>query len=131
MRYFLVAAFLFLVVSSANAGPFDQIPGIGFVRSCNVTAADTGQKIKKIRYQPDEFNGAKFVDKDKMTKLLEEDGFTCGKSKIGFDKAMYDAKIFCSKPFSGREVYKWITVTFQCKGNKCDDASPYCSESKE
>lgn len=131
MRYLSVAVFLMLVVSSANAGPFDKIPGIGFIRSCNVTASDTGQQIKKIRYQPDQFNSAKYVDKDKILKLLEEDGFTCEKSKIGFDKAMYDDKIFCSKPFSGKEVYKWITTTIQCKGNRCNDPSVYCSENKE
>lgn len=131
MRSLLVAAFLMLVVSSANAGLLDKVPGIGFVRSCDVTSADTGQKIKKIRYQPDQFNSSKYVDKDKILKLLEEDGFTCEKSKIGFDTAMYDDKIFCSKPFSGKEIYKWITTTIQCKKNKCDDPSVYCSENKE
>ncbi len=101
-----------------------------FKKSCSVVRGEAWKKMNAISYQPDPMHASKFVSKEKLLKVLEDDGFTCEKSKIGFDKNRYDAKMVCNKPYTGGGTHKWLATTIQCKGDTCDEPGIYCSEGK-
>ncbi len=106
-------------------------PPPGFQKSCDVVRGETFKKLKPHFYQPDKMMAGFFIPKTKALEIFKEDGYTCANSKHGFDKAKYDARIACSKPYSGNQKpYKWIDTALMCKGEKCNEPTIGCAEKK-